>query len=46
MDYSIHINKYKYGQEHSEPLLDSNKNPDNKNDTGDVREEILTTSFG
>jgi hypothetical protein len=46
MDYSIHINKYKYGQEQREPLLDSNKHPDNKNDAADVREEILTKSIG
>ncbi len=29
MDYSIHINKYKYGQEIREPLIEKNENVKN-----------------
>jgi hypothetical protein len=33
MDYSIHINKYKYGEEIREPLLEkTSNNPNDKND--------------
>jgi len=44
MDYSIHINKYKYGHEHAEPLLDTKKHTDNINDGVDIRTETLNKS--